>query len=121
MTATTPEHLYMAYPTLWKRHIPKEQFIMGHGRYKFSCPLRYTCCVSLSGPSRDGKHSQKHRISKLISKRAVLSYWSQMENFSLKMLHHFAGTILLSVFLSKTSKCTQNPHNWLGKNHLFLQ
>lgn len=51
MRATTPEYSYMAYSILWKRHTPQEQLIMGHGRYKFSCPVKYICCVSLYGPS----------------------------------------------------------------------
>lgn len=51
MTATKPEYPYMAYSILWKMHILKEQFIIGHGRNKFSYPARYICCVSLSGPT----------------------------------------------------------------------
>lgn len=51
MTATKPEYLYMAYSTLWKRHTPKEQLIMGRDRCKFSYPARHIYCASPFGPS----------------------------------------------------------------------
>lgn len=51
MTATKLEYPHIAYCTIWKVHILKEQFITGHGRFKFSCSARHICCVSLSGPS----------------------------------------------------------------------